>query len=188
MATKRKFTVFYRRKREGRTNYKKRLALLLSKKPRLIVRPSTNNMITQVIGYAEEGDRIKVAAKSTELRKLGWKYNCGNLPSAYLTGFLIGKKAGKKGIKDAILDLGLNPSVKHSRIYGVVKGAIDAGLKVPCSEETFPDENRLKGKHIAEYSPKQDVQFSRLKKNNVDPKNIIKVFEEVKKKIGNQNG
>jgi len=32
-----------------------------------------------------------------------------------------------------------------------LKGALDAGLNVPHSEEAFPSEDRLLGKHIEEH-------------------------------------
>jgi large subunit ribosomal protein L18 len=35
-------------------------------------------------------------------------------------------------------------------MYAFAKGAIDAGLNVPCSEEMFPTEERIKGLHISE--------------------------------------
>jgi len=160
----------FRRRREGKTNYKKRLKLLLSGKPRLVVRKSLKYINTQIIVFDEKGDRTLVAANSKELKKLGWEYACDNVPAAYLTGLLIGKKALKKGIKEAILDIGLYPSTRGSRLYAVVKGAIDAGLHVPCDEKMFPSEERIRGKHIASYLEKF--------------KDMPNKFEELKQKIG----
>jgi large subunit ribosomal protein L18 len=86
-----------------------------------------------------------------------------------LTGLLVGKRALEKGVKEAVLDLGLNPSTKGSRIYACVKGALDAGLKVNVSEEVLPSEERIKGMHISTYIQKF--------------KNMPEDFEKVKKKI-----
>ena len=57
--SKAKKTIYYRRKRSGLTNYKKRLSLLLSKKPRLVIRKSLNNMVAQVVGTAGASEKQK---------------------------------------------------------------------------------------------------------------------------------
>jgi large subunit ribosomal protein L18 len=158
-----------KRRRLGKTDYKKRLKLLLSKKPRLVVRKSLKYIRAQIVEFAKEGDKTLAAASSEELKKLGWKFACDNLPAAYLTGLLIGKKALKKGIKEAILDAGLYHSTSGSRIYAVVKGALDAGLKVPVAEKVLPKEERIKGLHIASYLEKF--------------KNLPDEFEKIKQKI-----
>jgi len=64
------------------------------------------------------------------------------------------------------LDIGLQSSNK-SRFFAALKGAVDAGLKVPHSNEIFPDEDRIRGLHIKAY-------------RNVD---VDKNFDEVKNKI-----
>ena len=51
MKKHKRFTVAVRRKRKGKTNYKKRLRLLLSSKPRLVVRTSSRNVLGQIIVY-----------------------------------------------------------------------------------------------------------------------------------------
>ncbi len=85
--------VEYRRKRKGKTNYKKRLNLLLSNKPRLVIRKTLTNTIAQIVNYDENGDKTIISAKSSELTKIGWKMNTGNIPAAYLTGMLLAKKS-----------------------------------------------------------------------------------------------
>jgi large subunit ribosomal protein L18 len=160
----------FKRRRLGKTDYKKRLKLLLSKKPRLVVRKSLKYVQAQIVEFSKEGDKTLVSANSKELKKFGWKFSCDNLPAAYLTGLLIGKKALEKGIKEAILDTGLHASTKENRIYAVVKGALNTGLKVPVDESVLPTEDRIKGLHIANY----------LEKFKLLPES----FEEVRKKIG----
>ncbi|RLF36553.1 MAG: 50S ribosomal protein L18, partial [Thermoplasmata archaeon] len=148
-----------RRNRERKTNYKRRIALLVSGKLRLVIRKSLCNINLQIIEYKPEGDKVLVSADSKELVKFGYALNRSNIPAAYLTGLLLGQKAKKKAIKEAILDIGLNTHVKGSRIYASLKGVVDSGLKVPCSEEVFPPEERINGTHISEYAEK-------LKKEN----------------------
>jgi large subunit ribosomal protein L18 len=137
----------FKRKRDGKTDYKKRLKLLSSKKPRLVIRKSLKNLSVQIIEYDPKGDKINVSAHSRELIKRGWKGYRRNLPAAYLVGLLCGTRAKKNGIKEAVLDLGLYPSVKGSILYAALKGVLDAGVKVPHSEEILPPEERLVGAH-----------------------------------------
>ena len=61
MAHGAKYRVPFRRRREGKTDYRKRLKLLLSRKPRLVVRKSLNNIIAQIVEYDEKGDRVVVS-------------------------------------------------------------------------------------------------------------------------------
>lgn len=193
MATKNVHVVPFRRKREGKTNYKKRLKLLLSNKVRLLIRKSLKNILIQLIEYHEQGDKIIISISSKVLeRDYGWKMNKGNVPAAYLTGLLAGLKAKQKGLKEAILDTGLQQSsVKCSRIYAALKGVIDAGLVIPCSQEMLSNEETITGKKIAQYAAqlkKSDPerykrQFSGYHKKNIDPEKIIDLFEDTKKKI-----
>ena len=182
MANKKRKIIQKRRKREGKTNYKKRLKLLLSSRCRLVVRPSLNSLLAQIIEYAPKGDKVLVAANANELDKFGCKFNKGNPPSAYLTGFLLGTKCAQKGIKDAVLDIGLKDSTKGSRIFACLKGTVDAKLNVPCSKEVFPSEDRIKGEHIVKYASIAAKRFTKQNKE-ADVKSLPKSFEDVKNKI-----
>ena len=157
------FRIQHKRRREKKTNYKSRLALLKSGKIRLVIRKSLNNISVQFIDYKADGDTTITSAVSTELKKFGWKGLAGNIPAAYLTGYLAGKRAKDKKIAEAILDLGLQTNIKGSRIYGALKGVLDSGIKISYSEKILPSGDRIKGKHISEKIEKQ--------------------FEDVKKKI-----
>ncbi|MCK5107244.1 MAG: 50S ribosomal protein L18 [Nanoarchaeota archaeon] len=172
----------YKRKKNGKTDYKKRLKLLKSRKPRLVIRKSLTQITAQIIQYQDEGDKVLVSAHSSELKAIGWKMNPGNIPAAYLTGLLIGQKAKAKKIEEAVLDIGLNTPTKGSRIFAALKGAVDADLNVPHSDNIFPDEDAIKCVKISNYFKdcKDKLQFSQYKKDNVDP---TKNFEAVKAKI-----
>src|SRR3989338_9285140 len=104
MAKNRKFNVAFRRKREGKTDYKLRRLLLSSRKPRLVVRKSLKHMVAQLILYQPQGDKVVVAASTRELKNHDLQAN--NLPSAYLLGIILGKKALQQNLKEAILDIG----------------------------------------------------------------------------------
>ena len=169
MANKLKKFVPYRRKLSGRTDYRKRLKLLVSGAPRLVVRKTNKNIIVQLVKYADVGDNVVVTASSIELKKLGWTHATGNLPAAYLTGLIAGKKASSLKLKNAIVDLGLQTPSHGSRLYAAIKGVIDAGVDVPCSDEALPSEDRLRGRHIASFNKKSAA--------------IEKSFEDTKSKI-----
>jgi len=141
----------FKRKRSGKTNYKKRIAYLTSGMPRLVIRKSLNNIIVQIIVYEPKGDRVLASATSREIKKLGWNLAGSNTPASYLVGYIAGKKAVAAKITDAILDLGLYRPISGSKVYAALKGAVDAGLRVPHDESIIPKQDRLQGKHISEY-------------------------------------
>lgn len=184
------YRIPFRRRREGKTDYKARKALILSKLPRLVTRGSLKHMNVQIIQAKPVGDSVVVSAKSQELRNHGWKTTCGNLPSAYLTGLLCGKKALEKNIKKVILDVGLVQPTKEARIFASVKGIIDAGVEVPHNAGKLPSDDRVKGQHIANYAeilssnPElYEKTFSQYLKVKVPPEKIPTRFETLKKKI-----
>lgn len=157
-------TVLYRRKREKRTNYHKRLKQLLSRKPRVVVRLTNSKIIAQIVEYAPQGDRILAALDSSLLKKRGWKFSCKNIPAAYLTGYLLGKEASGK-CQEAVLDTGFNRGQKKGRIYAFLKGLLDAGMNIPHGgEDIFPDEERIRGKHLkTDAGQELEAQFDKIK-------------------------
>ncbi|MBI3052231.1 50S ribosomal protein L18 [Candidatus Woesearchaeota archaeon] len=144
MNTKR-YSVQYRRKREGKTDYRRRAALLLSGRPRIVVRRTLRQVIVQFVEAGDKGDRILVSAGSASLRKLGWKHGL-NLCTAYLTGLLAGMRARKAGLSSGIADL--RSPKGRGRIYAALKGVVDTGIEVPHDPSVFPDDSRLNGGHI----------------------------------------
>ncbi|MAG38744.1 50S ribosomal protein L18 [Candidatus Woesearchaeota archaeon] len=145
----------YSRKIKGKTNYKKRLELLKSRKNRLVIRRTNKYIIIQIVSYESDGDKILASVNSKELKKLGWKNSCKNISASYLTGLLLGKKAEDKKLKEAILDLGLQTHIKGSSLYSALKGVVDSGFKVPVSKKVFPPTDRIEGKHISEKISKE---------------------------------
>jgi large subunit ribosomal protein L18 len=138
-----------RRHREGRTDYRRRLRLLKSRKTRIVVRKSLKNITVQFIEYSPEGDKISISVDSSELVKnYNWKYSVSTIPAAYLTGLLAGKKAMKKGIKEGILDIGRYRPTRGNKLFATLKGVVDAGIQCPHDEGMIPSEERILGKHL----------------------------------------
>lgn len=179
--------VDFRRKREGRTNYRKRLALLSSYEKRIIARIGKKSIIAQIVEYSPAGDKVVLSAHPKELRALGWKFSTANTPAAYLMGYLLATKAKKNKIERAIFDIGLKHAISKSKIFAFLKGAVDAGLDVPHGAEAFPDDSRITGKHIEEFAKAKSSgsksQFGEYAKVGADPQSISKVFADVKAKI-----
>jgi len=150
MATGPRYKVPFRRRREGRTDYRQRARLLRARIPRAVVRISLRNVSVQLIEFDAKGDKVIVNAHSRELAEMGWDKACGNLPAAYLTGYLAGKRAKSKGVDAAVLDIGLKVPAKGSGVFAALKGLIDAGVDIPHGEEVIPSADRLMGKHIGD--------------------------------------
>jgi len=185
------YCVPFRRRKEGKTEYKARKALVLSGKPRLVVRNGLKNIVAQIIIAKPNGDEVLVSAHSRELTKgYEWKAPRGNLPAAYLTGVLCGLKAKTQGIKEAILDIGLQAPSKGARVFAVLKGVLDAGIHMPHSEEKLPEKERIEGKHIEQYAkslasnPEEyQAKFSKYLKQKLPPEDLPKHFAKVKANI-----
>ncbi len=145
-----RFRVARRRRREGKTDFRTRINLLRSDRPRAVVRKSHRNIIVQLIEFDPSGDRVIAASEAFDLRKHGWKGSTSNTPAAYLTGYLAGKKAISAGITGAVLDIGLSAPTKGGRVFATLKGLVDAGLDIPYSEDVVPSEERIRGEHIGD--------------------------------------
>lgn len=130
-----------RRRAEAKTDYRARLELLKSGKTRLVIRKTSHYVIAQLIESRQAQDFVVVGVSSKDLLAIGWPKELSgslkSLPACYLTGILIASKASGK-VKEAILDIGMHRNVKKTRIYAVLKGVLDSGLKVPHSEEALP--------------------------------------------------
>ena len=182
MTNKTTYKVPFRRRKEGKTNYKKRLSMLKSGTPRLVARRTNKYVIVQLIEYLDKGDKTIAHANSRELEKFGWKAGKKSVPAAYLTGLLAGSRAKKANVENAILDIGFAIPKRKGWWASTLKGAIDAGLKIPAGEEAIPDENRIKGKHIEDFAKvSKGKSFGKIKESDLE--NTVKIFEEVKQKI-----
>jgi large subunit ribosomal protein L5e len=97
------FQVKWRRRREGKTDYRQRHKLITqdknkyqSPKYRLVVRFTNKYVLCQII-YAElNGDKVLCAASSKELEKHGLTVGLKNYAAAYCTGLLIARRLLKQ--------------------------------------------------------------------------------------------
>lgn len=142
------YRVPMRRRREGKTDYRTRLALLKSGEHRVVVRTSNRNVIVQFVSYDEKGDVIAASAEARELVEMGYKAAGNNTPSAYLTGRLAATRAKEAGIETGVLDLGRATPHKGGVIFSALKGVIDGGIEVPAGASVFPSEERMRAEHL----------------------------------------
>ena len=183
------YRVPLRRRREGKTDYQARKALVLSSKLRFVPRSTAKNVAVQIIVAKTQGDEVLAAAHSRELKKYGWKAPTGNVPAAYLTGLLCGLKAKVKGLSEAILDIGLVSPTKGSKVFAALGGVLDAGVAVPHDEAKIVKE-RSEGKHIAVYgkslgseSEVYSAKFSKYLEQKLVPEKLPEHFAKVKAEI-----
>jgi large subunit ribosomal protein L18 len=132
-----------------------------------------------------KGDKVLATAHSRELVKQGWNGSLNNLPACYLTGILLGKKCLEKNFDSGVLYTGMNPFT--SRVAACLKGIVDAGVHVPASEDSFPEQDRLDGNHIADYAKllqedksKYESRFSLLLKNGLKPEDYPAHVQKIK--------
>jgi large subunit ribosomal protein L18 len=142
-----------RRRLEAKTDYKSRLALLKSQKPRLVIRKTNRYIIAQIVQTEIAQDKVVAGLTSKVLLSKGWPSELSgslkSLGAAYLTGFLLGKLALKSGIKDVIVDIGMQRNTKNSRLFAVVRGIADAGVSAPHSPDVLPQMEDIKNDKIA---------------------------------------
>ncbi len=186
----------FRRRHDGKTDYHKRLKLLKSRKLRVVVRASNEHMRVQIIQSKLGGDKVLISAFSKELTsKYGWSANTGNIPAAYLTGYLAGLRAKAKNIQEGIFDLGV--FYHRNRVLAACKGIIDTEIEIPYREEFFPEslEKRIKGIHIEDYAKTlksnepeiyEQLFSGYLNKKNINPLEVSKLISESLKKIENK--
>jgi large subunit ribosomal protein L18 len=190
MAKRSQYNLPYKRRRNARTDYASRKRLVLSRQPRLVVRPANKHITVQVVEALATGDRVLASAHSSELKEYAWKGPGGNVPAAYLTGSLAGYRAKAKGLEAAVLDIGTRPVSAGSRLFAALKGALDAGIKIPHGEDILPTKERLRGEHVASYGKllsqntnAYQKRFSAYLKQSLKPEDLPTHFDEVREKI-----
>lgn len=180
-----------KRRQLKKTNYKRRLELLQSPEPRLVVRRSNAHVHLQIVAYQPTGDKTLLEFMSGSLKKFGWHGNCANTSAAYLSGLALGVEAKKKGIARAHLDIGLQISSKQSILYAAALGAKQGGLDVPVGKKIAPSPARLRGEHVASYAQhlkktdekKYHVLFSAYLKSPIKPEELPLHVDEIKQRI-----
>lgn len=159
-----------RRRKEHKTDYLKRIKLLKSSSPRVVFKKTNKYIIAQYVKSKEAQDKVEMGISSKILIKYGWpkefEGSLKSIPASYLTGLLIGKKILGKKLEKPVADFGMIRVLHKNKAFAFLKGLKDSGIEIECKEEFFPNEDRIKGKHLK--------------------KDFSKIFEEIKLKIQNE--
>ncbi|GAV68398.1 Ribosomal_L18p domain-containing protein/Ribosomal_L18_c domain-containing protein [Cephalotus follicularis] len=97
-----RFQVKYKRRREGKTDYRARIRLINQDKNkyntpkyRFVVRFTNKDIIAQIISASIAGDLVLAAAYSHELPHYGLEVGLTNYAAAYCTGLLLARRVLK---------------------------------------------------------------------------------------------
>ncbi|MFQ5951280.1 MAG: 50S ribosomal protein L18 [Candidatus Geothermarchaeales archaeon] len=180
-----------RRRRESRTDYAARKKLLLSGQSMLVTRKTSKYVYASICLPSGKGDVTLASACSKELSDAFDLVSLRNLPSAYLTGLLAGRRARERNLKTAVVCLGPAWSPNASIPFAVAQGCVDAGLKIPVGGQAEVDQDRLRGQHIAQFSKKLretgeerfSEVFSRYARLGVDPQTLPETVDSIKLRI-----
>lgn len=175
----------FRRRREGITDYKKRLAMVKGGMDRVLIRRSNRRITGQVVKYEREGDRVLATVDSNELMKMDWPSR-SNRPTAYLAGLLLARKANKLKGKEMILDIGLASPIKGSISFVFAKGCVDGGLKLKGKFEI--DEKSYNSSATGAYAEElkkrgNAVDFAAYAKKGVSAGSLPELFNKTREKI-----
>ena len=163
MSTGPRYRVHFRRRREGKTDYRVRLRLLRSGMARAVVRFSSRRVLVSIVQYDPTGDRVVAAAESAELGRLGFPAaSLASTPAAYLTAYLAGLRSKSAGAESVVLDTGIRHPTEGGRLSAALKGLLDSGLEVPHGEGGFPSADRLNGTHLPKPLP-QPLEAYKMK-------------------------
>lgn len=137
-----RYQVKYRRRREGKTDYRARLRLVTQDKNkfntpkyRLVVRFTSKDIVAQIVSSTLAGDVVMCAAYAHELPRFGLKVGLTNYSAAYAVGLLIARRAlAKLGLAEAYAgleeasgeDFTVEPADGAPRPFAVL---LDTGLK-----------------------------------------------------------
>jgi len=140
----------FKRRRSGRTDYRRRLRMLRGGAPRAVVRVSNTQVTCQLVEFGMGGDSIVASVNGKTLVKHGWPAGASrkSVPACYIAGYALAKSAIASGHDSAILDIGLASSSPGGRVFAALRGMVDAGLDVPHGADVLPDDDRINGIHI----------------------------------------
>jgi len=197
-----------------------------SPKYRLVARFSNTDITVQITKATIKGDIVMTAAYGHELVRFGAKAGFKSYAGAYATGLLAARRILKKIRLDGdyvgqvkpdgtafiteqhgekkpffvLLDTGLKRTTKGSRVFGVLKGALDGGLEIPHKNKRFPGYNatadtfdptvlrkHIFDGHVANYMklleqsnpPKYARQFSKYIKAGVKADGVESMWAKV---------
>nr|AFK39593.1 unknown [Lotus japonicus] len=135
-----RFQVKFKRRREGKTDYRARIRLINQDKNkyntakyRFVVRSTNKDIIAQIISSTIAGDIVLAAAYSHELPRYGLEVGLTNYAAAYCTGLLLARRVLKTLEMDEEYEgnveaTGEDYSVEPAETRGPFRALLDVGL------------------------------------------------------------
>ncbi|EPS61271.1 hypothetical protein M569_13526, partial [Genlisea aurea] len=195
-------------------------------KYRFVVRFTNKDIVAQIVSATIAGDRVLAAAYAHELRHYGLEVGLTNYAAAYCTGLLLGRRVLNKLDLDqeyegnveatgedysvepaesrrpfrALLDVGLLRTTTGNRVFGALKGALDAGIDIPHSDKRFAGFSKdgkqldakvhrkyIYGGHVAAYMntlaedepEKYERHFSEFAKREIEADGLEELYRKV---------
>merc|ERR1712194_220408 len=174
-----RFQVKYRRRREGKTDYRARRKMVRqdknkynNRKYRLVVRFTSRKVICQIMYATIRGDMVVEQAASTELSKFGVPVGLKNYAAAYCTGLLIARR------------------IPHNnKLFPGYKPAEDKGAEAEYDAEAHKE--KIFGSHVKEYMEmmqdedptKYEAHFAKFIENSIDADKVEDMYTEAHSKI-----
>ncbi|KAL0322760.1 UNVERIFIED_CONTAM: 60S ribosomal protein L5 [Sesamum angustifolium] len=190
-----RFQVKYKRRREGKTDYRARIRLINQDKNkyntpkyRFVVRFTNKDIVAQIVSASITGDMVLASAYAHELPRYGLEVGLSNYAAESRRPFR------------ALLDVGLIKTTTGNRVFGALKGALDGGLDIPHSDKRFAgfskDSKQLDaevhrkyiyGGHVASYMTtlmedepeKYQSHFGLYVKKGLEPDNLEELYKKV---------
>jgi len=186
----------YRRRREGKTDYRLRKKIVISHLPFVAIRVSNKNILLQIIKAETNGDTILGSAQSKQLQKFGWPFTRKSIPASYLCGLMLGLRVKDKIGSRVIVYMGVEPYIIASRAAAAIKGLVDSGLKVEANPKSFPEDEKIRGDHIVSYVKNlrasdldlYNKRFSNYIREGLNVEEFSNIFEKVRKAIIERKG
>ncbi|GAU33648.1 hypothetical protein TSUD_310560 [Trifolium subterraneum] len=194
-----RYQVKFKRRREGKTDYRARIRLINQDKNkyntpkyRFVVRFTNKDIVAQIVSASIAGDIVLAAAYAHELPHFGLEVGLTNYAAAYCTGLLLARRV----LKTLEMD---------EEYEGNVEGALDGGLDIPHSDKRFAGFDKEKkeldaevhrkyifGGHVAAYMKassnitliedepeKYQTHFSEYIKRGIEADGIEELYKKV---------
>lgn len=179
----------FRRRREAKTDYGKRLSLIKGNLDKVVIRKTNRRIIGEIVRYQETGDIVIAYVDSAVLAsKYKWPSR-SNRPTAYLTGLMLAKIAKEKKLADGntefVLDIGLSSPVQNSIPFVFAKGCVDGGMKlrsgIEIKEGLYNYSDTGYARKVVEEG--KSKHYGKFLKDGIKIENLGKMFEETKQKL-----
>ncbi|GAU29968.1 hypothetical protein TSUD_360830 [Trifolium subterraneum] len=173
-----RYQVKFKRRREGKTDYRARIRLINQDKNkyntpkyRFVVRFTNKDIIAQIVSASIAGDIVLAAAYAHELPHFGLEVGLTNYAAAYCTGLLLARRV----LKTLEMD---------EEYEGNVEGALDGGLDIPHSDKRFAgfdkEKKELDAETLIEDEPeKYQTHFSEYIKKGIEADGLEELYKKV---------